>query len=99
MTDNYCFWQEIRHYAFEIIKGQKLPKNIKIIFSLPEHKNNMVCSIPATFFLNMIFEQNTVTCTTGCSLKPFSFDKTAEYAWDEWVLSFFHQLKIAIIKQ
>ena len=30
MTDNYCFWQEIRHYAFEIIKGQKLPKNIKI---------------------------------------------------------------------
>lgn len=99
MTDNYCFWQEIRHYAFEIIKGQKLPKNIKIIFSLPECKNDMVCSIPATFFLNIIFEKNTVTCMTGCSLKTFSFDKTAEYAWDEWVLSFFHALKIAIIKQ
>lgn len=98
ITEKYCFWEEIRPFAFQIIKGQKLPKNIKIIFSMPENKKELVCPIPATFFLNIIFEQNTLTCTTGCSLKTFSMDKTAHYAWDEWVLSFFHKLKIAIIK-
>lgn len=99
ITENYCFWKEVRHYAFEIIKGQKLPKQIKIIFSIPQNKSEIICNIPANYFLNINFEHNTITCTTGCSLLKFSMDKTAEHAWDEWILQLFQKLKIAIIKQ
>ena len=91
--------QEIRHYAFEIIKGQKLPKQIKIIFSIPQNKTEMICATPANYFLNISFEHNTITCTTGCSLLKFSMDKTAEHEWDKWVLELFQKLKIAIITQ
>ncbi|HIT88430.1 MAG TPA: hypothetical protein IAB62_12280 [Candidatus Coprocola pullicola] len=95
----YCLWKEIRPFAFEIIKGQKLPKSIKIIFSMPENKKELVCAVSATYFLNITFSQNILTCTTGCSPKIFSLDKTAEHAWDEWIISFFQKLKIAVIKQ
>ena len=99
ITENYCFWKEIRHYAFEIIKGQKLPKQIKIIFSINQNKTEMICATPANYFLNISFEHNTITCTTGCSLLKFSMDKTAEHEWDKWVLELFQKLKIAIITQ
>ena len=99
ITDEYCFWKEIRQYAFEIIKGQKLPKQIKIIFSIPQNKTEMICATPANYFLNISFEHNTITCTTGCSLLKFSMDKTAEHEWDKWVLELFQKLKIAIITQ
>ncbi len=99
ITDNYCFWKEIRPYAFQIIKGQKLPKSIKIVFSLPKNKTDVISNVPATFFLNVIFEQNTLMCTTGYALETFSMDKTAEFDWDNWVIAFFHELKIAVTKQ
>ena len=51
------------------------------------------------FFLNVIFEQNTLMCTTGYALETFSMDKTAEFDWDNWVIAFFHELKIAVTKQ
>ena len=95
ITDNYCFWKEIRPYAFQIIKGQKLPKSIKIVFSLPKNKTDAISNVPATFFLNVIFEQS----TTGYALETFSMDKTAEFDWDNWVIAFFHELKIAVTKQ
>ena len=50
-------------------------------------------------FLNVIFEQNTLMCTTGYALETFSMDKTTEFDWDNWVIAFFHELKIAVTKQ
>ena len=32
ITDNYCFWKEIRPYAFQIIKGQNFLKALKLCF-------------------------------------------------------------------
>lgn len=99
INEKYCCWGEVKQYAFQIIKGQKLPKSIKIVFSMPKQEAEQVCDIPANYFLNVLFEKNTVTCTTGCSLKVFAMDKTAEFAWDKWVEQFFHQLHIAITIQ
>ena len=97
LTEKYCLWKEIRPYAFQLVKGHRLPKSIKIIFAMPEKKCELVSPIPATYFLNVSFAKNTVTCTTGCSLKTFSMDKTAEQAWDSWILALFQKLKIAVV--
>ncbi len=99
LLGKYCLWREIRPFAFEIIKGQKLPKSIKMVLSMPQNKKELVCNASANYFLNITFSQNVLVCTTGCALQTFSPDKTAEYAWDDWVLSFFQKLHIAVIKQ
>lgn len=99
IQENYCYWKELKPYVFQIIKGQKLPKYIKIVFSVPAQKQKEICTVPANYFLNVLFEKNTVICTTGCSLKTFTMDKSAEFVWDKWVETFFHQIHIAITIQ
>lgn len=88
--DRFCLWSEIKPFALQVIKGNKLPKAIKIIFSLGEKETASFSEKASALFLNVTFEQNTITCTTGCSQKNFSLDKSLDYDWDQWVL---HTLK------
>ncbi|NLK38538.1 MAG: hypothetical protein GX299_10750 [Epulopiscium sp.] len=94
-TEKFCMWSEIRPYAFQIIKGNRLPKSIKIIFSLNEKEKEKFADASA-LFLNIQFENNIVSCTTGCSTQTFTLDKSLEYSWDEWVISFFKKKEIGI---
>lgn len=91
----FCSWKEIRPYAFEVIKGTKLPKSIKIVFSLEENELQKFDNASA-LFLNIQFENNEILCTTGCSQIEFSLDKSLDYNWDQWILSFFQKNNIGI---
>lgn len=95
ITHKYCIWKDLKSIVFQMIKGNKLPKFIKIIFSYEDSKVNEICENAAALFLNIIFENNKIVCTTGCSEKNFSLDKKVENEWDLHIKEFFKTNNIA----
>ncbi len=85
---NFCIWSEIKPIVFNLIKGNKLPRFIKIIFSLDEEKMLQISENAAALFLNISFENNVIICTTGSSQKNFSLDKSVDIAWEEYICEF-----------
>lgn len=92
---HYVYWEEMRPFVFQLIKGHKLPKQIKLVFSLAEEKLEHLPNISAAF-LNIHFKNNTLLCTTAISQKNFSLDKSSEKLWEEYILKFFHKHEIAV---
>lgn len=90
-------WSEIRGIVFSIIRGNKTPLSMKIVFQLPkEQVYNLVNSLGGRLkledvgglFLNIRFEKNELFIITGTAIKTFTLDKTLEQEWDAWVKSF-----------
>ena len=91
----YVLWEEMRPFVFQAIKGNKLPKSIKIVFSLPDEKIENLPNTSAAF-LNILFKDNVILCTTAISQASFSLDKSSEKLWEEYVLKFFKKNNIGI---
>ena len=91
-------WEEMRPFVFQAIKGNKLPKSIKLVFSLAEEK---LANLPNTkaAFLNILFKEHTILCTTAISQEAFSLDKSSERLWEDYILKFFKKNAIGIRKQ
>lgn len=85
----YCLWSDLKPIIFQLIKGDKLPKFIKIVFSYNDDKINEICENSAALFLNIVFENNKISCITGSSEKIFSLDKKVENSWDNHIKNFF----------
>ena len=97
-TISYCKWEEIKPYAFEIIKGSRLPRLIKIIFSLDAESVPGVEGASA-LFLNITYENDSINCITGISMKNFTLDRSAEYTFDEYIAEFFNKNNISVSTQ
>ena len=82
---NYCTWEEIRPYVFNVIKGTKLPKKMKIILDAPQNLKESISQNISSLFINISYENNILTVTTGSSLKSFTLDKSHEILWDEYI--------------
>ncbi|MDD6667529.1 MAG: DUF5721 family protein [Lachnospiraceae bacterium] len=92
MEGDFSPYREIRPLIFEGIRGKHTPKQIKIVFKAP---NSLMQEILADteadpdqvsgFFLNLRFSNGKLTLSSGCSMKTFSLDKTAEKLWDAWL--------------
>ena len=50
----YANWEEIRPFVFQTLKGNKLPKSIKLVLSLPEEK---LVHLPNTKAANSSYSQ------------------------------------------
>ena len=72
----YVHWEEMRPFVFQAIKGNKLPKSIKLVFSLAEEKLSNLPNTKAAF-LNILFKEHTILCTTAISQEAFSLDKSS----------------------
>lgn len=92
----FCTWQELKPYIFQIVKGNKKPKNMKIIFSLSKNIIDQLSDNALAMFLNVNFEDNKITCTTGTSQKNFSLDNTVDIIWEEYINKFIKQAGIAV---
>ncbi len=97
-TPEYCQWKEIKPFAFEVIKGNKLPNLIKIIFSLSPDMVGGVNGASA-LFLNITYENDSLNCITGISMKNFTLDRSNEYAFDEYISQFFANNNILVSTQ
>ncbi|BBF41516.1 hypothetical protein lbkm_0195 [Lachnospiraceae bacterium KM106-2] len=101
---NYVKWELLRPIAYSIIKGSKTPDHFKIVLQVNAHDNRqMLAAIgkspedndAATFFLNIIFEENSLRVISGTSIKMFTMDKSQEIQWDQAVKQFLTKQKIA----
>lgn len=91
----YALWEEMRPFVFQAIKGNRLPKAIKLVFSLSEEKTERLPNTAAAF-LNILFREHTLFCTTATAQANFSLDKSGENLWEEYVLEFFKKNAISI---
>ncbi|MDD4112986.1 MAG: DUF5721 family protein [Herbinix sp.] len=92
--DTAVLWGEIREIAFSIIKGNKSPLMMKIVFQLPDASVDKLIETlggrlksddVGGLFLNIRFEKNELHIITGTAIKTFTLDKTLDIEWDGWV--------------
>lgn len=91
-------WSLLKPLCFQIIKGNHLPEQFKIVFVLSRANTEKLLSgngfsfsaeQVGGLFLNIRYEQGNLTCTTGVSFTSFVMDKTLEHTWDDMVKRFF----------
>lgn len=93
----YSQWKELKGIAFQIIKGNKTPQFMKIVFSLPREQVKKVLERSGSsflpeqiegLFLNLKYENGQLHLITGSSVRVFSMDKALEQEWDKEVVEF-----------
>ena len=92
----FTTWEALRPLAYEIIKASPKPKHVKIVFS---YKANETCDVhpnAAALFLNMVYENDSVSFTTGASQREFALDKSLDANWEEWVTGFFMKNNLSV---
>ena len=94
----------LRSKCFDLIKGRKTPSSFKFIFLLsPSNLENTLRSLDTAFtpqditgiFLNIRYQNQLLTLTTGISYAVFSTDRSLETGWDQLVQKFLSQKGIS----
>lgn len=94
----------VRPICLEIMKGKRKPAFFKFVFLLsPENQANTIIHSGSSYrpedvsgmFLNLIYKNSRLTCTTGVSYHIFSMDKSLEKEWDRLAAVFFRRHGIA----
>lgn len=102
-----CLWSEVKPFAFQLIKGHKLPVRFKFVFQLSDentrwllekYKLSSGLEDIGGLFMNITYDHQKLTCTSGVSYKTFIMDKTLEQCWDDTVRQYFKQNHIAVEK-
>ena len=101
-----CLWSEIKPFAFQLIRGHRLPVRFKFVFQLSRENTVWLLEkhrLPVReediggLFMNITYEHQKLVCTSGVSYKTFIMDKTLEQCWDEAVCQYFKQYHIAYL--
>ncbi len=91
----YALWSEIRSIAYSMIKGNKTPLTLKIVFQLPPDRTDALIAQSGGrikqeevggLYMNVRFENNELHIITGTAIKTFTLDKTLEQEWDKEVV-------------
>lgn len=100
----YTFWGEQRKLIFDLIKGNKLPLNMKIILMLPKNliedfilSNNLpnTTSDINNLFINIHFDGKNISLTTGTNLAVFTTNKIVEQTFDGYISNFLKSNNLA----
>ena len=87
----------LRTNCFDLIKGRQTPSSFKFVFLLsPENMEHTLSSLHSAFtvsdisgfFINIRYQSQLLTLTTGISYNIFSADKTLDSEWDKLVMKF-----------
>lgn len=90
-ASDYLTWHEMRKYVYELIQGNKPPSYFKIVLSADSQKTSSLSEDVSTFYLNVQFKDNVITCSTGSSYKNFTLDQSADKIWDKSISDFLFQ--------
>ena len=94
----YIEWKDIKQTVYDYIRGKRLPIAFKIILMFNRENINRLLEmnhLPVSsedvgaLFLNVVYEHETLSVTTGTSLKIFTLDKTLEQEWDDTVKKYY----------
>ena len=92
----YLTWEYMRPIIFEIIKTSPKPKYVKIVFSYISEGAVEIHANAAALFLNLSYENDGVFFTTGVAQREFLFEKSLDFAWDDWVKGFLAKTGLAV---
>ena len=90
-------FDKVQRSLFEMIKGSHTPSYMKYVFCLtPENVSNTLSSIGSALtsndisgmYINLVFQDNHLLCTTGISYNIFVKDHALEQEWDRLVKLF-----------
>jgi hypothetical protein len=96
-------WASIKPICFQLIKGNKVPTAMKIVFLLSptaceqllkEHETGMTVDNINGLFINIRYTEGAVTIITGTSLNMFTLDKTIDTVFDQYVQTFLSKASI-----
>lgn len=96
----WTLWRRLRPIFFELTRGKNTPLSFQIVFRLASHNVEALLrqsgvSINADevdgLFLNIRFDSQQLTCTSGTALRIFTLDKSLEHAWDGMLEKFFRK--------
>lgn len=97
LTGSYVPFSLIRPACFDLIKGKRTPSSFRFVFLLSEENqqrtldslnSHFTVSDISGMYLNLKYQDNQITLTTGISYQIFSMDKSLEHSWDEMILRF-----------
>lgn len=87
-------WSEVRQITYAMIKGNKTPLTLKIVFQLPKEQCEVITNQlggrlrmeeVGGLYLNVRFDKGELRIITGTAIKTFTLDKTLEQEWDKQV--------------
>lgn len=96
-------WKEIRSFCLSVIKGKRTPLSFKFVFQLPADQVGALLDrfdLPFQpedvygLFFNCQYQNETLTLTTGSSLRIFTLDRSLDQAWDRMLTGFLENLKL-----
>ena len=103
-STRYTSWKNIKPFAFSIIKGRKVPELLKITFVLPEAVvAKLILDTDINFdpdcvnglFLNVRYQDGSVTMTTASSLSTFTLDRSLDEAFERYIINFLSDADIS----
>ena len=96
-------WQEIKPFCYSVIKGRRTPLAFKFVFQLPSDEVDLLLArsglplIPQDvfgLFFNCQYHGESLTLTTGSSLRIFTMDKSLDQAWDGMLEDFLRRQEL-----
>lgn len=90
--------------CFDLIKGKKTPSSFRFVFLLsPTNMEKTIHAVGSSFhaadvtgmYINLKYQNQLLSLTTGIAYNVFSIDKTLEIEWDKMVVKFLKQHEIA----
>lgn len=103
-SSRYSSWKTVRPFIFSVIKGKKVPELLKITFVLPEaavtklileHDLDFDPACVNGLFLNVRYQDGSVTMTTASSLSTFTLDRSLDEAFEKYILDFLSHADIS----
>lgn len=104
VQEKYVPFSLVRPACFDLIKGKRTPSSFQFVFQLSrENQARTLASIASPLstedisgmYLNLRYQNQQLTCTTGISCQIFSLDKSLEHSWDTLVKRFLKAHQIA----
>ena len=99
---SYLPFSLLRPTLFDLIKGKRTPGYFKFTFLMqPSDFFSRITEVPASadtihsFLLNLRFQNDVLTASTGVSYQTFSLDKSLEFEWDSYIRTFLKNYQIA----
>lgn len=95
-TDTAVRWKTVKHLCYEMLKGTRLPLKFDIVLMMTKTAEEKLAQAAGIgeeanningLFLNFMFKDKKLRCTSGVSLNKFTLDRSIEKAWDAMAAS------------
>lgn len=90
--------------CFDLIKGKKTPSAFRFVFLLsPSNMEKTIAAVGSSYsasdvtgmYINLKYQNQLLSLTTGIAYNVFSTDKSLETEWDKMVVKFLKQHEIS----